>query len=115
MPPAKRPPDEPEQPPAEPETPPVDEPAWAANLRGAIDGLGQQLAGLKATVTDDDRRGIAEGVHELFERAGAFKPPPAQAGDGTESDGEPDPPADPPADPPPEKKTWAERLGFPKH
>jgi hypothetical protein len=28
---------------------------------------------LKASITDDDKKGIAESVHGLFERSGAFR------------------------------------------
>lgn len=104
------------QPPVPPEpepapTPaPADEPEWAKRLRESIDAL---PAKLKAFVSDDDKRGIAETVHGLFEQSGAF----------VKEDPKPDDPADP-ADPPadlpePEpatkKPNLATRLGFPAH
>jgi hypothetical protein len=45
------------------------EPDWASNLRALIEELPGKLA---ATVSDDDRRSIAEQVHGLFESSGAF-------------------------------------------
>lgn len=70
-----------------PAAPPADEPSWAASLRQAIEELPGKLT---ATVTPDDRKGIAEDVYGLFERGGAF------------IKGEPsgEPSADDPANPP---------------
>jgi hypothetical protein len=49
---------------------PVDPPQWASELATAI----RELPGkLRATLTDDDRSQIAEAVHGLFERSGAFE------------------------------------------
>ena len=90
--------------------PPADgEPDWAVRLRETI----EQLPGkLKASITDDDRRGIAESVHGLFEQSGAFKRDGPADPDPT--DPEPDNPApktDPaPTDRPPEKDSWARRT-----
>lgn len=83
-----------DQPPEPPEAPPVapaspDEPEWSVKLRESIEALPGKL---KAFVSDDDKRGIAEHVHGLFERSGAFHPP--------EKDPE-TPPADEPPGPPP--------------
>lgn len=94
---------------AEP-SPASDEPDWARNLRQSIEQL---PAKLKATVSDDDRNSIAEAVHGLFERSGAFHAPEPEPEAEPESDDPTGPPA--PEDRPPETKTLAERLGFPKH
>lgn len=48
----------------------ADEPEWARKLREAV----EQLPGkLTAFISDDDKRGIAEHVHGLFESSGAFE------------------------------------------
>lgn len=53
-------------------TPPASEtaPQWAIDLKNAIEGLPGKL---QATVTDSDKSGIAEAVHGLFEKSGAFE------------------------------------------
>src|SRR5208282_6847681 len=103
-------PKQPEPQPA-PETPPVvpqNEPEWVQNIRALIEELPAKLT---ATVTDDDRRSIAEQVHGLFEGSGAF----------TRKD-DPDEPADEPAEPtvkpedrPPEKGDSLARRWFGPH
>ena len=45
-------------------------PQWAIDLRNAIEGLPGKL---QATVTDSDKSSIAEAVHGLFEKSGAFE------------------------------------------
>jgi hypothetical protein len=84
---------------------PSDEPDWARRLRESIESLPGKLT---ATVSDDDRRSIAESVHGLFESSGAFKQDP-EPGD-PESDPEPTP--DPPAPDrnPGESDSFARRL-----
>lgn len=79
---------------------PHDEPDWARRLRETLEALPGKLT---ATVSDDDRRGIAEAVHGLFESSGAFR-----------KDDEPEPPsadrdAPPSDDGPPRKESWADR------
>jgi hypothetical protein len=87
---------EPTPSPAEP-----DEPQWAKNLRTAIESL---PAKMRATVTDDDRRSIAEQVHGLFERSGAFEKRDDKPG-GTEE------PVDDGKDERPQKReSWASRV-----
>lgn len=91
--------------PAPAPAPTADEPEWATNLRRMVEELPGKL---RAHVSDDDKRGIAESVHGLFEQSGAFKdpdPPPAGEPGGS------DPPA-PNADPVPvaERESWARRL-----
>lgn len=49
---------------------PAGEPEWAVSLRRVIEELPGKLS---ASVTDDDKNGIAETVHGLFERSGAFQ------------------------------------------
>ncbi len=57
--------------PAQPtEQPPVEAPAWASELTQTIRDLPGKL---KASISDDDKSGIAEAVHGLFERSGAFE------------------------------------------
>lgn len=99
----------------EPDKPPDSEPSWVTDLKGSLDRFGQRIDALAVTLTDDDKRGIAEGVHELFERAGAFIREPAndepddKPGEGSPEDRQP-----PESDKPPDKQTLAERIGFPK-
>lgn len=59
----------------EPATKPVETrsetaPSWVADLKRSIEELPGKL---QASVTDDDKSGIAEAVHGLFERSGAFE------------------------------------------
>lgn len=89
--------------------PPADEPEWARSLRESI----EQLPGkLRATVTDDDKRGIAEHVHQFFDQSGAFErgePAPPEE----EEEAEPGGPAGPPEKPPdqePTRKSLAHRV-----
>ncbi len=88
MPPAPKPPkeDPAPTPPAADAAVPAGEPDWASNLRALIEELPGKLA---ATVSDDDRRSIAEQVHGLFESSGAF----TRKDDGDEGgkDGQGDP------------------------
>lgn len=49
---------------------PASEPEWATSLRRSIEELPGKLV---ASVTDDDKRTIAEAVHDLFDSSGAFK------------------------------------------
>jgi hypothetical protein len=49
---------------------PASEPEWATALRKTIEELPGKLV---ASVTDDDKRTIAETVHDLFDSSGAFK------------------------------------------
>ena len=102
----------PEAEPAEETVPQTDEPDWARSLRESI----EQLPGkLKATISDDDRKSIAEHVHGLFERSGAFHEPEPEP-DDEGGEGGPDEPTEPEShDRPPQTKTIAEKLGFPKH
>lgn len=52
-------------------TPVTEAPQWAKDLMQAM----QELPGkLTASVTDDDKRGIAESVYDLFDSGGAFNP-----------------------------------------
>lgn len=46
-------------------------PQWAVDLKNAIEGLPGKL---QATITDSDKSSIAEAVHGLFEKSGAFEP-----------------------------------------
>lgn len=48
-------------------------PQWAIDLKHVIEDLPSKL---QATITDADRSGIAEAVHGLFERSGAFESSP---------------------------------------
>jgi hypothetical protein len=48
----------------------VDPPVWATDLKQTILDLPGKL---RAVVTDDDKNSIAESVHGLFERSGAFE------------------------------------------
>jgi hypothetical protein len=57
---------------AAPAPAPAAEPEWATALRHSIEELPGKLV---ASVTDDDKRGIAETVHDLFDSSGAFKAP----------------------------------------
>jgi hypothetical protein len=54
-----------------PQPPPGETPApeWATKLQRTLEEF---PAKLRATVTDDDKQGIAQGVFDLFERGGAF-------------------------------------------
>jgi hypothetical protein len=77
--------------------PPKDDgsaPGWAKNLIQKLDELPGKI---NAAITDDDKDGIAEKVHGLFERSGAFVDP-------DKDKPEPPNPDDPPADAQPEKK-----------
>ena len=60
---------------------PHEEPAWAAALRQKIEDLPGKL---QATLRDEDVSKLAEGVHGLFERSGAFEP--AQKSDSAEDE-----------------------------
>lgn len=67
-------------------TPPAEPPAWATDLQRAITELPGKL---RAVVTDDDKNQIAESVHGLFERSGAFvrdAPPSGTDGDDDGND-----------------------------
>jgi hypothetical protein len=55
---------------------PASEPEWASALRRTIEELPGKLV---ASVTDDDKRSIAETVHDLFDGSGAFKTEEQQA------------------------------------
>lgn len=74
------------------DTPPADDgtPEWARKLQQTLEALPNKL---KATVTDDDKSGIAEQVHRLFEGSGAFEaaPPPDNQPDETVDEGEGNP------------------------
>ena len=92
-------------PPAGP--PDAGEPQWASDLKQLIVELPGKL---RATISDDDRNSIADRVHGLFERSGAFERPPAD-----ESTDEPEEPAEPTVDTPPaspdsERDSIARRL-----
>lgn len=52
------------------ETPSDTAPGWVADLKRSIEELPGKL---QASVSDDDKSGIAEAVHGLFERSGAFE------------------------------------------
>ena len=104
-------PKQPEPQPA-PETPPVvpqNEPEWVQNIRALIEELPGKLT---ATVTDDDRRSIAEQVHGLFEGSGAFLKGKSDD-DGDEDETEGDPAKE--ADKPPEKGDSLARRWFGPH
>lgn len=63
----------PDEPPANrPAPPPAEPPEWARDLQRTITELPGKL---RASLTDDDKNGIAEAVHGLFERSGAFASP----------------------------------------
>lgn len=64
----------PDDQPAESAPQPVtaDAPDWARELKQTIEALPGKL---KASLSDDDKNGIAEAVHGLFERSGAFVTP----------------------------------------
>lgn len=49
-------------------------PEWAVSLKRTLDELPGKL---KASISDDDKSGIAEAVHGLFERSGAFEAGPS--------------------------------------
>lgn len=55
--------------PSPPATPPADPPEWARELKQTIEALPGKL---RASLSDDDKSSIAEAVHGLFERSGAF-------------------------------------------
>jgi hypothetical protein len=63
------------------------EPEWARALKQSIEELPGKLV---ASVTDDDKSGIAEAVHGLFESSGAFakgdEPPPPEEKEIEKSD-----------------------------
>lgn len=66
--------------------PPSDStPEWARKLQTTLEELPGKL---KATVSDDDKSGIAESVHGLFERSGAFKPDGPEEGQEADTEGE---------------------------
>lgn len=89
-------------------TPPVDEPDWARRLRESIESLPGKLT---ATISDDDRRGIAESVHGLFESSGAFKQDPEPGDPPTDPEpGDPPPPAPQPDRDPGQGDSFARRL-----
>jgi hypothetical protein len=79
-------------------------PAWATRLQQTLDALPGKLT---ATITDQDRDSIAEGVHKFFERSGAFhapdEPPPGEPAKPDPVDNPDGPPAPPGGDKPPEK------------
>jgi hypothetical protein len=89
-----------------PAAPPADEPEWAASLRATMEALPGKIT---ASITNDDKRGIAEYVHGLFESSGAFirkdeeEPP--------EEKDEPNPDDNPTTDDSPQQKdSLARRL-----
>lgn len=90
----------PAAPEGEPAPPQPGEPAWARELKQLITDLPGKL---RATVTDDDRRSISEQVHDLFERSGAFHPPPKDEDPPEDDDAGEDPPAG-------KKDSWARRV-----
>lgn len=63
-------------------TPSDTAPAWVTDLKRTLEELPGKLS---ATLTDDDKGGIAEAVHGLFERSGAFEK--GSDGDSTEGEG----------------------------
>lgn len=80
-------------------SPPPTAPDWAISLQRTIEELPGKL---KAAVTDDDKRQIAETVHGLFESSGAFERPTEQTKDKEE---EKDPTTPATKEEPPPKKT----------
>lgn len=64
---------------ADPTDPATGEPGSQQSLLEAIERLGQDIrdlpAKLRVTLSPDDHRSIFEGLHGLFEKAGAFQPP----------------------------------------
>lgn len=104
----------PDTPPA-PTPEPAAEPGWMAELRQIRDELVSIPGKIKATVSDDDRRGIGQYVYDLFEQGGAFKKDDDEPGEGGDPPADPNNPEPPKPDPGPDQRTIAERLGFPKH
>jgi hypothetical protein len=93
MPAPKRPPVDP--PPTQPPPAPVttDEPEWSVSLRQLIADLPAKLT---ATITDQDRDGIAEHIVGLFESKGAFQRKDPDDPDDTKDGGEGEVKDDPP-------------------
>lgn len=109
-------PTEPPEPDPTPSVGEPHEPEWARQLQRTLAELPGKL---RASLTDDDRSSIAEKVHELFERSGAFtRDEPENDPDDDVSAHEPkrEPePAPKQDDEPPAKQCLARRLGFPQY
>lgn len=88
-------------------TPPAEPPQWAADLSREI----RELPGkLRASITDDDKSSIAEHVHGLFERSGAFVTPGDDPADDPDKPKEPDP-DNPEPTPDPSRETPPRKQG----
>lgn len=102
----------PKPPEPDPSPAPAAEPEWAASLRALIQELPSRLT---ATVTTDDKNGIAEHIVGLFESKGAF----TRKDDPEESKDEPgDKPKTDPAgsgDPAPQQQDSLARRWFGRH